>query len=381
MSRSRLILLCASFTLLLLLLTGAVLGRSRSNDSVYGGLKIFNEALHYVQSNYVEKVETKQLMDGAYQGLVATLDSDSEYFDSRQAKKLSEPPGPADVGITPVRRGLIMRVLSVRAGSAAARAGVEPGWFIRLIDGRLARELSASRVLRALSGAPGSTVECTLYRPGDPKKIELELQRERRPQAPAILTEPRPGVAHLRLLWISEDAARAVRVALKDLPSETRLLLDLRNNPGGSYEEAIRVANLFIPEGVIARLRDRQKERSVYEARKRDHLWDAPVSILVNRGTAGAAELIAAALHGRGRARLLGEKTAGVGSFQESLPLPDGGVLRLSVAKYQDPGSKSWHETGVSPDEVLTPPEAGAEGDWLLEEALERITEAVPEAA
>ncbi len=376
MSRMRVVFLCGSFCLLLLLLTGAVVGRTRSSEKTYRSLKIFNETLHYVQSNYVERVNADQLMEGAYRGLLASLDSDSEYLPPTEASRKDKSGGLADVGITPVRRGLIMRVLSVRPDSPAAKAGIEAGWYLRLIEKRSARELSPFRVRQLLSGPEGSTIHCAFMKPGDPKKIEFDLERALPPQEALQVSELRPDLVHLRLLRVDEAGVKQMRRALQQISTDSRVLLDLRNNPGGLYEEAARIANLFIPEGVMARLRGREEELRVFEARPRDRVWEGEVVVLVDRGTAGAAELIAAALQGRERGRLLGEKTAGVGSYQESLPLPDGGTLRLSVAKYQSPGSEPWHGKGLSPDEVLERPvELEEAGDWLLEGALRLLSE------
>lgn len=380
MSRARVAFLCASLVLMGVLLSGAVTGRSPGGENTYGGLKVFNEALHYVQNNYVDRVESDTLMAGAYQGLMAMLDSDSEYLPPDEAADPT-PPGPADVGITPTRAELSMRVLSVRPGSPADRAGVQAGWFLRLVGERAAREMTASRVVRALSGPPGSRVKVALVRPGDPKKIDLELTREAPPEQPLVVSSPRPGISHIRVLRLAADAPEALRRTLASAPRGALLLLDLRNNPGGSYEDAVRVANLFIPDGILARLRERERERTVYEARPRERAWEGEVVVLVDRGTAGAAELVAAALKSRGRARLLGEKTAGVGAYQETLALPNGGALRLSVAKYQDPNGKPWHGEGLAPDETIERPKEAGAGDAVLERALELLTTARRRAA
>lgn len=380
MNRARVAFLCASLALIAVLLSGAVAGRARSSENTYGGLKVFSEALHYVQSNYVDRVETDTLMSGAYQGLMAMLDSDSEYLPPGET---DEPPaaGPADVGITPTRSELSMRVLSVRPGSPAARAGVQPGWFLRLIGERAAREMTASRALRALSGPARSKVKLALVKPGDPKKIEIELTREPPPAQPLVSSTPRAGIVHVSLLRVDDDTPAALRRALASAPRGAVVLLDLRNNPGGSYEEAVRVANLFIADGILARLRERDRERAVYEARGRERAWEGEVVALVDRGTAGAAELLAAALRSRGRARLLGEKTAGVGAFQEKLELPNGGALRLSVAKYQDPNGKPWHGEGLTPDEAIERPKDSAQEDPVLDRVLELLVSARRKAA
>jgi carboxyl-terminal processing protease len=374
MNRPRVIFLCASLALVGTILTGAVASRARSGENPYSSLKVFNEALHYVQTNYVDRVETDTLMSGAYQGLMAMLDSDSEYLPPGEA---SEPPrrGPADIGATLIRGDLSMRVLAVRPGSPAERAGVQAGWYVRLIEDRTAREMTASRAQRALSGPVGSKVKVSFVKPGDPKKIELELDREERPAQPLVASNPRPRVCHIRLWRTEGEAPAALRAALKSVPRDAVILIDLRNNPGGSYEEALRVANLFIPDGVLARLRERSRERELYEARGRERVWEGEVVVLVDRGTAGAAELIAAALKSRGRARLLGEKTAGVGAFQELLPLPNGGALRLSVAKYQDPNGKPWHGEGLAPDETIERPKDAAGEDPVLDRVLDLLAQ------
>jgi len=370
MSKGRIVWLSASLALMGVILSGAVTGRAPNHDSTYGGLKVFNEALHYVQSNYVDRVEPDLLMAGAYQGLMAMLDSDSEYLPPGETGDNAPSAGPADVGIVPIRSELSMRVLAVRPGSPAGRAGVQSGWFVRLIGDRPAREMSAARLGRELAGPAGSKVKLTLVKPGDPKKIELELARETPPRQPVLISMPRPDVCHLRLLRFGPDSPEAVRLALAGVARNAVVLLDLRNNPGGSYEDAVRVANLFISDGILARLRERSRERAVYEARSRDRVWEGEVVVLVDRGTAGAAELTAAALHSRGRGRLLGEKTAGVGAFQETLALPNGGALRLSVAKYQDPNGKPWHAEGLTPDETIERPREDSTGDPVLDRVL-----------
>jgi carboxyl-terminal processing protease len=378
MNRARVVFLCASLALLMVLLSGAVMGRARNSEPAYGSLKVFSEALHYVQNNYVDRVETGTLMDGAYQGLIGMLDSDSEYLAPGETEQEKDPASKGDIGVTPMRRELSMRVLSVRPGSPAARAGVQPGWYLRFIGDRPARELSAARVTRTLAGPLGSKVRCTFVKPGDPKKIEMELEREAPPAQPIVSSSPLPGISHVRLLRVEDDTLESLRRALKEMPRDQVLLLDLRNNAGGSYDDAVRIANLFLADGILGRLRDRSRERALYEARPRERLWSGEVVLLADRGTAGAAEMIAAALRSRGRARLLGEKTAGVGCFQEVLALPNGGALRLSVAKYQDPNGKAWHGEGLTPDEALERPKtgdkAGEREDPILDKALEILS-------
>jgi carboxyl-terminal processing protease len=381
LNRARLGWLGASLALVAVLLCGAVAGRARSAGEPYGGLKVFGEALHHVQNNYVDRVDAEALISGAYQGLMAMLDSDSEYLPPGETRAGAQEAAPADVGITPIRTDMVMRVLSVRPGSPADRAGVRSGWYLRTIAERAAREMTASRAARALAGAEGSTVKVAVVKPGDPKKIELELKRERPPAQPLLASQPRPRLVHVRLLRIDAEALEALRRSLKQAPPDSLILLDLRENAGGSYEEAVRLANLFIEDGVLGRLRERDRERAVYEARGKDRAWSGEVVALVDRGTAGAAEMVAAALKSRGRARLLGEKTAGVGAFQEILELPNGGALRLSVAKYQDPNGQAWHGEGIVPDQVIEPPKTAAGPDPVLDKVLEILAAARKRAA
>lgn len=381
LNRARLGWLGASLVLVGVLLSGAVAGRARSVEEPYRGLKVFGEALHHVQNNYVERVDPDLLISGAYQGLMATLDSDSEYLPPGEAHAAEAQPAPADVGITSIRSELLMRVLSVRPDSPAARAGVRSGWYLRAIDERPTREMTASRAARALAGPAGSAVKVTVAKPGDPKKIELELKREAIPAEPLLVSTPRPRLVHARLLRLDAAALEALRRTLKQTPGDALVLLDLRDTASGSYEEAVQIANLFIGDGVLGRLRERDRERAVFEARGRERSWSGEVVALVDRGTAGAAELVAAALKSRGRARLLGEKTAGVGAYQERLELPNGGALRLSVAKYQDPNGQAWHGQGIVPDQVVEPPKTASGADPVLERVLELLVAARKRAA
>jgi carboxyl-terminal processing protease len=381
MNRARLGWLGASLALVLVLLSGAVAGRARSVEEPYGGLKVFGEALHHVQNNYVDRVDADALISGAYQGLMAMLDSDSEYLPPGEAQAAAGEPAPADVGLTPIRVDLVMRVLSVRPGSPAARAGVRAGWYLRTIGEQPTREMTASRAARALAGPGGSTLKVAVVKPGDPKKLELELTREAPPAEALVATTPRPRLVHARLLRIDAAALAALRQSLRQAPADALVLLDLRDNAGGSYEEAVHLANLFIGDGVLGRLRERDRERAVFEARGKERAWPGEVVVLVDRGTAGAAELVAAALKSRGRARLLGEKTAGVGAYQEVLELPNGGALRLSVAKYQDPNGQAWHGEGIVPDQAVETPKTSAGEDPMLEKVLELLAAARKKAA
>jgi len=355
---------------------GSVLGRVRG-DSTYGQLAVFNEVVRIVLEAYVDPVNLDRTMAGARLGLTEALDGDSAYLDPEEFRAYQQT-GREDgeVGLILTRRFSFLMVVSARAGSPADKAGVKAGDVIKTIDGRHSRPLPAPVGQRLLRGAPGSVVKLTLLRAGsDP--IDLSLVRERLTPAPPRSKLLEDGSGYLKVPEFPSRVADDIRGELAALRrgGARTLVLDLRDSAEGAPSEAVKVAELFLRGGVVSRLTGTKVAEQVFTADPSRSAWDLPMAVLVDTGTAGPAEILAAALLDSGRAPLVGEHTFGRAGVQKSLPLPEGGLV-ITIGKYVSPKGNPIHGKGLEPSvpvEAATddaPPE-DANRDLILEKALE----------
>jgi carboxyl-terminal processing protease len=377
--RGRKVLLGMSGLLLGFVLLGGVLGKAVAVEGTYVFLKLFNEAVHLVRSNYVEPVDEAALMEGAYRGMLESLDPMSEYLTAEEYRRAArgERGGPADVGMALSKRRGYAVVVAAAEDSPAARAGLSTGDRILTIDRRSTLTMGVWEASRALEGKAGSPVHLSVIRGETTQREDLELIRK---------LPSRSGVTHrileakiglLRMGELQSGDVERVRKALQSLRAQgaDRLVLDLRSNATGGVDEAVRIAGLFAGEGKMGSLSGRQSGARDLIAPADAKVWSGPLVLLVNQGTCGAAEFLAAALADRLGSKLVGERTWGSGSVQELVPLPTGDGLRLSVGKYLSPEGKDWNGTGLTPD--LTPDSAGS-GDPVLEKGLEFLRHATP---
>jgi carboxyl-terminal processing protease len=355
---------------------GSVLGRVRG-DSTYGQLAVFNEVVRIVIDAYVDPVNLDRTMAGARLGLTEALDGDSAYLEPEEWKLFQQPSrDDGDVGVVLTRRFSFLMVVQARGGSPAEKAGVKAGDVIKTIDGRHTRPLPAPVGQRLLRGAPGSVVKLTLLRAGsDP--IDLSLTRERlTPAAPKsrILED---GAGYLKVPEFPARVADDIRgelLALRRGGART-LVLDLRDSGEGAAAEAVKVAELFLQGGVVSKLTGTRVPEQVLTADASRSAWDLPMAVLVDTGTSGPAEIVAAALLDAGRASLVGEHTFGRAAVQKTVPLAEGGMV-VTVGKYVSPKGNAIHGKGLdptvpvdaSPDDA---PEDAPPRDLILEKAQE----------
>lgn len=376
-SRSRLVIALLSTGLVCYIFVGSLMNRVLG-DSTYGQLALFGEVIHLVQTAYVEPVNVDRTMRGAELGLTEALDGDSAYLDAGEFRSHLEPSGKdaADVGLAVTRRFGFLVVVSVLPGSPADRADLRAGDVIKTIAGRHTRSIAAATGQRLLRGAPGSVVELTALRRGnDP--IGFALVREKLAAAAPTVRTLSDGVALVKVPELSEGASDVVRAQIDTLKRSgtSRLVLDLRGSGFGAYPEAPRLAELFLSSGgVVARLARRRAAEETLLAEARRNAWAGPLVVLVDGGTAGPAELVAAALGESGRASLVGRRTFGRAGVQKAIPLYEGGLI-LTVARYVTPGGKQIHEQGVEPSVPIARVDEPGEGvdarDPILEKALE----------
>ncbi|MGE5215700.1 MAG: S41 family peptidase [Chloroflexota bacterium] len=367
-------------TPLLLLMVGTALGFFLSAHWVpnvaavgrqdYESLEAFSNILSIVKKNYVEEVDTKNLVNGAINGMLSSLDPHSAYLTPELYKELqSDTQGRfGGLGIEITVRGGILTVVSPIEDTPAAKAGIKPGDQIFKIEDEFTKDMSLVDAVKKMRGPKGTKINLTIKREGTPDLIDFTLVRDVIRVQSVRSRELEPGYGYIRLAQFQERSDRDMQKALEKLAAEKNgikgLVLDLRNNPGGLLTQAVRISDMFLDSGLIVYTEGRiEAQKQKYFAQK-DGTWlDFPMVVLVNGGSASASEIVAGALQDHKRAVVLGTKTFGKGSVQTILPLDDNSALRLTTARYFTPNGRSIQATGIVPDIILdnTPAESNAE--------------------
>jgi carboxyl-terminal processing protease len=381
-SRTRLWVLAVSTPIIVFAIIGGYLGRviGAGKDDTFRHLPVFEDVISLVLNNYVEEVDVRHAMRGALKGLTDGLDPDSAYLtpDLVKAAESNQNAGPADVGLV-LTRQYYLRVVSTRDGSPAAKAGLRTGDFIRGINDRPTRDMSAFEGSRLLAGAVGSKVKLLVFRGNAAEPHDVVLTRER--QAGPELTSKMANatVGYVRVIDFTKETPAKVKQAFETLAKSgaSKFVIDLRSTARGDLDDGLATARLFVPSGTLT-VRQLKDSRDVVTAAATDGGLREPVAVLVSQGTSGAAEVFAAALEGNGRAELIGEHTLGRAARQRLVKLPDGSGLLLSNVRYLTPKNNAIHERGLAPALEVEQPdvEFGADppaGDPTLEAALSRL--------
>jgi len=381
-SRTRIWVLLISTPIIAFAVLGGYLGQVLAKDDTYQHLRVFEDVVSLVLNNYVEEVDVKRAMGGAMRGLADGLDADSGYItpDLVKAIESNQPNGPADIGVE-VSRQYYLRVVSVRDGSPAAKAGLRSGDFIRAIDGKATRDMSSYEGARLLHGAQGSKVMLLVIRGNAADPHEVSLTRER-PSTMDISSRMADGsTGYVHVLQFAKDTPAHVKQAFDALTKSgaSRFIIDLRDSASGDVDDGIAAARLFVKSGTLA-VKQSKGAKEVVTAQANDGAITARVVLLVDPGTAGPGEVFAAALDGNNRAELIGEHTLGRAARQQLVKLPDGSGLLLTNLRYQTPAGKDIHEKGLEPDVLVDAPdvEFGSEppsNDPILEKALQVVAE------
>lgn len=329
------------------------------NRSKYESLELFQKVLLYIQTNYVDQVKDKDLIEGAIKGMMDTLDPHSNFLTADSFKDMKNDTAGkfGGLGIEVGMKDNVLTVIAPMEDSPAWRAGVLPGDRIVRINGESTKGLNLIEAVAKMRGKKGSDIRLGMLRDGESKPKEIRLVRETI-KIRAVRSENLDnGFGYVRLASFNEDAARDIKRALDKLEKHGKLkglVLDLRMNPGGLLDQAVDVSSLFMDDGVIVSTigRDRS-QKEVRNARKGMARKDLPLAVLVNSGSASASEIVAGALQDNKRAIILGQQTFGKGSVQQVVDLGNDMGMKLTIARYYTPSGRSIQEKGVTPDIIL----------------------------
>jgi len=382
-SKTRLSILLVSTPVLAFVIVGGLIGQERSSgDRVFRHLRVFDDVVQLVLSNYVEDVKVDKAMEGALRGLADGLDPDSAYLDAKEVRSVAgnEALPDGDVGIE-LTRQYYLRVIAARDGSPAAKAGFQTGDFIRAIDTKPTRDMSVFEGSRLLRGAVGTKVTLTVIRGSAAEPHDIVLVREK-PAGPAVVSRLiGTDVGYLRVATFKNGAVEDIKKQTADLAKSgaKSLLIDLRHTAEGPLDNGVGAARLFVKTGTIAVKAGREKtDRVTITARPNDAITELPITMLVTNGTSGAAELFIAALDANDRGDVVGERTLGRAGVQKLVQLPENRGLWLTYAKYLTPKGDPIHGRGIEPDVRIEEPNiefggAPPEKDVMLDTALEHL--------
>ncbi len=361
----------SSTCLVLLLLFGAVHGRSASPDTPYTNLGVYSEVLARIKADYVEEPDMKAVTLGAINGMLESIDPYASYLNADQYKQYqkSKQTAKADVGLVIAKRLGYVGVIDAIPGSAAAKAGLTTGDVIESINNVSTRDMPLAFAELLLQGDPNTTIEMSVIRVrhSEPQKITLTREPVVFPPVSARLVTDQGADAIGVIQTVTLDAARVKEIATKieDLQKQgaKRLILDLRHCSTGAPDQGVALANLFLDRGLIAYSQGQKVSRQDYQAVASREVTKLPLAVITNRGTAGAAEVAAAALLNAKRADVVGERTYGDAAIRKAVTLDDGSAVILSVAKYYAPDGKSIQDNGVTPNVAQVEADVAADDD------------------
>ncbi|MFP4667809.1 MAG: S41 family peptidase [Desulfosalsimonas sp.] len=330
------------------------------NEETYEGLKLFSDVLEELEKNYVDSVDTRELIEDAINGMVENLDPHStfmppEAFDELQDETRGEFGG---VGIVITKRNGRLTVVSPIEGTPASKAGIQANDVIIEVDGKSTEDMMLWEAVKKMRGEPGTQVEIKVIRKGKSEPMEFSFKRDIIPMESIKYAMLKPGYGYVWITNFRKNTEDELKKALADLEEKgdplKGVILDLRDNPGGLLTQAVSVSDVFLEKGRIVSIRGRNENKeSAYDASENGGEPDYPVVVLINGGSASAAEIVAGALQDNDRALILGTDSFGKGSVQTVKPLRGGYGLKYTIAKYYTPDGNSIQAEGIHPDLVV----------------------------
>jgi carboxyl-terminal processing protease len=326
-------------------------------ESAYGKLKVLADVFAIVERNYVEPVKANNLINGAINGMLETLDPHSNYMAPEVYKEMqTETRGSfGGIGFEITIRDKVLTVVAPIEDTPASQAGIQSGDMILRIDGKSTKDMTLMEAVKLMRGPQGTQVTITLMRQGFTEPKDFTLTRAIIPIRSVRFKTLEPGYGYIKVSQFIERTFPDLENALSKIESKEKplkgLILDLRNNPGGLLEQAVKVADLFLESGMIVYTEGRvEGQKMKFFVQKKERVQEYPMIVLVNGGSASASEIVAGALQDQGRAVILGTQTFGKGSVQTIIPLEDGSALRLTTARYYTPNGRSIQAQGIAPD-------------------------------
>jgi carboxyl-terminal processing protease len=350
-------ILVASAGVLLFAMGGGISHVRASNDGSYRQMEVYSEVLSRVRSEYVEEPNLPSVTDGALHGLLESLDSNSSYLNADQYKdyKSHKTSAKGDIGAAVSKRFGYASVVSVIPAGPADKAGLQDTDILEAIEGKSTREMSLAQIHSLLMGEPGSTINLSVVRARRSEPQRVVVTREVVSIPPVAEKMLQDGIAQIRVDALNKGKSQEIATKIKAVQKggAKKLILDLRDCAEGDESEGIATANLFLNHGTITYLQGQKYPREAFNAEASKAITTLPLVVLVNKGTAGPAEIVAAAVLENARGDVVGDKTFGDGSVQKLIELPDGGALILSIAKYYSPQGKAIQDAAVTPNVVV----------------------------
>ncbi len=325
-------------------------GQVVARGSQYGQVQIFDEVLNHIIRDYVDQPDLEKVRIGSLRGLAEGLDPYSAYLTPEQVKQYDPKANRAETGLLLSKVGGYAYTVAVLKGSPAEQAGIRSGDFIEYVGKIPSRDLSLYDIEQLLSGQPGTSSEVRILHQGQSRRVTLTRAKIAQPAIESRIEEP--GIGYIKVTSLADGKAADVKTALNDLTAKgaQRIVLDLRGAANGRLQEGVAVANLFVGSGTIARVLGKaDKETETFAADPAKVVFNGPLTVVIDRSTAGPAEAIAAAIRDQKRGDLVGERTFGTGSDQQLFKLSDEGALLITTAKYAPATGKAFMEEPVNP--------------------------------
>ncbi len=329
---------------------------AQKKDALYEKLDLFGDILNTINKEYFKEINESDVIDGAINGMLQSLDPYSSYMSPKTFKNMNtETKGEfGGLGIEVTMESGLVKVISPIDETPADRAGIKSGDYIIKLDDKQVKGLTLEEAVNTMRGKVGAPITLTIKRLETNDPIVVKIIRETI-KTKSVISEIKENIGYIRLRSFNEKSGDELISHIKEInknkPDVAGYILDLRNNPGGLLTQAIKVSDAFLDSGEIVSTKGRDpKDIKIYNAKKGDEINGKPLVVLINGGSASASEIVAGALKDNKRAIILGEKSFGKGSVQSVMPLSNGGGLRLTVAKYYLPSGETIENIGVYPD-------------------------------
>lgn len=334
--------------------------KEQEQVNTYELLNIFGEVMERTKTSYVEEISDKQLVEAAINGMLTSLDPHSSYLNAEDFKYMNEQTQGkfGGLGIEITQENGVVKVISPIDDTPAAKAGIKAGDYITDIDDKSVIGLTLNEVVSKLRGKVGTKVKVTIRRV-NAKPFTVTLTRDEIKIQSVKSELKNEDILYIRISGFNEDIDEDIRKAVTDAQKKLKnklagLVIDVRNNPGGLLDQAVKVSDLFLEQGEIVSTRSRNEEDTIkYSATRGDIAKDLPIVVMINEGSASAAEILSGALQDHHRAVILGEKSFGKGSVQTVIPLRNKGAMRITTARYYTPSGRSIQAKGIEPDVVV----------------------------